>query len=290
MRSRIIFIFVVTLLRFVVCEPAAETPSRPSWYFPEPQLYEFAWGGKQKSDQFEIRSEQADWSPDEVVRFISHPSVDKQSYKWNPPASASELESLRGHLGNLPQDLERLLKISNGFFESPEEADFGFFKRNSNGSIPTNLNIEKTWTTRKSWSLLTTEQIIELKLRLDNYLSKVNQLVDLSSKWSCRIKDLRTDLIPIAYAPRTALLLCLKPDSDLLFVLANNEHQVDGRWITFHPGATDRIIVFPTNTRLQAVLDNGPCNDLNIVESDRAASQEFIQLLCNNSEAKRGRR
>ncbi len=291
MRSNVIFLVAIVslvaalFLRSVVWESAAETPPKPSWYFPEPQLYEFAWGGKQKRDQAgqaELRSPQAPLSPDELARFASHPSVDKQTDKWNPPASEAELQSLREHLGALPQQLERLLRISNGFFESPEETDFGFFKRNSSGSFSTSLNVEKTWTTRKSWSLLTSEQMIELKTRLDLYLSKVDRLVDLSGKsgkGSSQTRDLKSDLIPIAYTPREGILLCLKPDTDLLFVLANNEYRVDVGGITFHPGVSDRIMIIPTNTRLQTVLDKGPCNDLDIVESDKEASDNYINSL-----------
>lgn len=302
MRSH--FIFLVALvslvaalfLRSVVWEPAATTPPKPSWYFPEPQLYEFAWGGKQNRDQAdpaELRSPQAPLSPDELARFASHPSVDKQTDKWNPPASEAELQSLREHLGTLPPQLERLLRISNGFFESPEETDFGFFKRDSNGSFSTSPDGERVWTSRKSWSLLTSEQMIELKKRLDLYLSKVDRLVDRFGIGSSQTEGLKSDLIPIAYIPRTALLLCLTPDTDLLFMLANNEvqyandgyreYQVDGRKITFHPGASDRIMIIPTNTRLQMVLDNGTSNDLGIVENDIAASNDFIESLRTSS-------
>ena len=292
MRSNVIFLVALVslvaalLLRSVVWEPAATTPPKPSWYFPEPQLYEFAWGGKQRRDQAdvaELRSPQAPLSPDELARFASHPSVDKQTDKWNPPASEAELQSLREHLGTLPPQLERLLRISNGFSESPEETDFGFFKRDSNGSFSTSLNVEKTWTTRKSWSLLTSDQMIELKKRLELYLSKVDRLEDRSGKGSYQTRDLKSDLIPIAYTPCEGILLGLKPDTDLLFVLANNEHRVDVGGITFHPGASDRIMIIPTNTRLQTVLDKGPCNDLDIVDDDIAASNDFIQSLRTTS-------
>jgi hypothetical protein len=190
---------------------------------------------------------------------------------------AGELHSLHEPDPASLTHVSSLLQATSDLATDPNLGDYSFFKMNGN-SWNTAFNVEVEWAP-KPWSVLTREQIQDMKARLDSYLLSVNQVEQSKGTWKTIPVGLRCNLIPIAFAPRLGSLLCVEPDSDLLFVLANNNDRIDVGTFNYCSSAWGRIIVIPTYTRLQSVLTMGACNDDNIVAEDRSISDEYVKRM-----------
>lgn len=177
---------------------------------------------------------------------------------------------------------ERIMKVSDALTADSDQGDFSFFKKNSDGSWHTALNVGGEWN-KHPWNVLTSEQIQEMKSRLDIYLLSVTQFGQPHRTWKTIPIGLKCSLIPIAFAPSVGSLLCLEPESDLLFVVANNNDGVDVGTFNYCSSASDRLIVYATNTRFQSVLDFGACNDKNTLDEDRAISIQYISSLIDSA-------